>query len=127
MPTRWTAEAKTWADEYDRRIADGAPTRVAGDLGNVQVQDDRGRWFHRAPGSLDCPCGRDERGRRVDPYINTATAAGANDGEMRGGHFIPFWQLEREAEEAERAVPVEPLQFPDRHQPAAPSRSGRVA
>lgn len=96
----------SWEQEYDRRVASGAPTRMAGDLGNFQVQDDRGVWFHRAPGSIDCPCGRDAAGRRVDPFV---AAGRADEGEMIDGHYVPFWAREEFfAERAARLAPPAP-------------------
>jgi len=91
-----------WAQEYDRRVASGAPIRAAGDLGNFQVQDDAGNWFHRAPGNIDCPCGRDAAGRRVDPFVAVGRA---DDGEMIDGHYVPFWRMSEFL--AERQVAAE--------------------
>lgn len=97
-----------WAAEYDRRVAAGARTREAGNLGYRQVQDDHGNWFHRAPGNIDCPCGRDERtGARVDPFV----AAPAEEFEMINGHYVPFWRLAEvraELARAEAAASPEP-------------------
>lgn len=73
------------------------------DLGNYQVQDDRGNWFHRAPGNRDCPCGRDAAtGERVDPYL----AAPSESFEWIGGHYVPFWR--RDEFLAERAAELTP-------------------
>jgi hypothetical protein len=104
-----------WAAEYDRRVAAGARTRPAGDLGNYQVQDDRGNWFHRAPGNIDCPCGRDANGNRVDPWI----AAPSEAFEWINGHYVPFWRLDEaraeqaaELARAEAAALIEPEPAP---------------
>jgi hypothetical protein len=98
-----------WAAEYDRRVAAGARTRPAGDLGNYQVQDDRGNWFHRAPGNIDCPCGRDANGNRVDPWI----AAPAEAFEWINGHYVPFWRLdEARAEQAAELAECAMCQHP---------------
>ena len=124
-----------WAAEYDRRVAAGARTREAGNLGYRQVQDDHGNWFHRAPGNIDCPCGRDERtGQRVDPFVS----APADAGEMIGGHYIPFWRLEEHLAElaaaelarAEAAATPEPAPalylVPEPDYPGPTGESGQV-